>query len=379
MTARPPRSGGFVPPPYPQDRLSAMKATADALPGGVVDASVGTPIDPMPEVAAQALIDATRAATGYPPSIGTIPYRDAAADWITRRFGVTIEPSAVIVCIGTKELVASLPHHLSLRDPSRDTILYPAVAYPTYAMGATLAGLRAVPVPVDDRWHLDLSAVSDDDAERALVLWLNDPSNPTGACAVPAEMDANVACGARARDHRRQRRVLRRVHLRRVGCGHGPGHRAHGRVRRRARGPLALEALELRGPERGLRRRRPRAGAVPGRGPQARRVHGPVAGAGGRGRGPRRRPARHRAAGPLRRSPSAAHPGARRRRVGVSRWTVDLLSVAGVRSGRRRLEDRRSIGRDRRPPGGARRPLRPGRCRPRPGRARACATTRSKR
>lgn len=193
MTARPPQSEGFVPPPYPQDRLLALKATADALPGGVVDASVGTPIDPMPEVAAQALIDATRAATGYPPSIGTIPYRDAAADWVARRFGVAIEPSAVIACIGTKELVASLPHHLSLRDPSRDTVLYPAVAYPTYAMGATLAGLRAVPVPVDNRWHLDLSAVSDDDAARALVLWLNDPSNPTGACAVPPEMEANVA------------------------------------------------------------------------------------------------------------------------------------------------------------------------------------------
>jgi succinyldiaminopimelate transaminase len=185
-------TGGFVPPPYPQDRLAVFRAIADALPGDVVDASVGTPVDPMPPIAAEALIAATRAATGYPPSIGTVSYREAATAWIARRFGVVIEPSAITACIGTKELVASLPHHLGLRNPARDTVLYPAVAYPTYAMGATLAGLRAVAVPVDERWHLDLSAVDDSDAERALVLWLNDPSNPTGACATPAEMAANV-------------------------------------------------------------------------------------------------------------------------------------------------------------------------------------------
>jgi len=188
----------FVPPPYPQDRLAGLKAAADALPGGVVDASVGTPVDPMPEVAVEALTAATRAATGYPPSIGTVPYREAAAAWIDRRFGVAIDPGDVIACIGTKELVASLPHHLALRDPTRDTVLYPEVSYPTYAMGATLAGLRAVPVPVRDDWHLDLAAVDPDDAARALVLWLNDPANPTGACATSDEMLANVEW-ARAR------------------------------------------------------------------------------------------------------------------------------------------------------------------------------------
>jgi succinyldiaminopimelate transaminase len=190
---------GFVPPPYPQDRLSALKDTADALPGGVVDASVGTPVDAMPEVAVRAMEVAIRASTGYPPSIGSVSYREAAAAWIERRFGVTVTPTAVTACIGTKELVASLPHHLALRNPARDTVLYPAIAYPTYAMGATLAGLRAVPVPVDTRWHLDLDRVDPDDAARALVLWLNDPSNPTGACASRDEIIANVAW-ARDRD-----------------------------------------------------------------------------------------------------------------------------------------------------------------------------------
>jgi aspartate/methionine/tyrosine aminotransferase len=84
---------------------------------------------------------------------------------------------------------------LSLRDPSRDVVLYPEVSYPTYAMGAVLAGLRPVPVPVDRTWHLDLDAVDHADAARALVLWLNDPANPTGVAASPTQMAEAVAWG----------------------------------------------------------------------------------------------------------------------------------------------------------------------------------------
>ena len=172
---------GFVPPPYPYDRLGDLRATAEAVPGGIVDCSVGTPVDPMPEVARQALADTAAAATGYPAAIGAPAYREAAAAWIGRRFGVSVAPEAVVACVGTKELVASLPRVLALRDPSRDTLLYPDIAYPTYEMGARLAGLRAVPVPLDERWLLDLSRVDEDDAARALLLWVNEPGNPTGS------------------------------------------------------------------------------------------------------------------------------------------------------------------------------------------------------
>jgi succinyldiaminopimelate transaminase len=184
---------GFVPPPYPHDRLGELKDIASAVPGGIVDCSVGTPVDPMPDVAVQALIGAASGATGYPATIGSAPYRQAAAAWIARRFGCTVAADEVVACIGTKELVASLPRALSLRDPSRDVVLYPAASYPTYEMGATLAGLRAVPVPVDEQWRIDLARVADADADRALVLWLNDPSNPTGVTATPDEMAASVA------------------------------------------------------------------------------------------------------------------------------------------------------------------------------------------
>ncbi len=84
--------------------------------------------------------------------------------------------------------------------PARDTVLYPAVAYPTYEMGARLAGLRAVPVPLDERWHLDLSRISEADADRALVIWVNEPGNPTGASGgrqhLRAVVDWARECGA---------------------------------------------------------------------------------------------------------------------------------------------------------------------------------------
>src|SRR3954469_17199333 len=107
----------FVPPPYPHDRLGPVRAAAAAVPGGMVDASVGTPVDPMPEVVIRALVDAAPAATGYPTTIGSVTLREAAAGWVGRRFGCTVTPDDVVACIGTKEMVASLPRLLSLRDP----------------------------------------------------------------------------------------------------------------------------------------------------------------------------------------------------------------------------------------------------------------------
>ena len=172
-------TAGWTPPPYPYERLEPMRAKADALEGGAVDLSVGTPCDPPPRAVVDALAS-SGAERGYPPSIGTPGLRQAAAGWMKRRLGVDVPPDAVAACVGTKEFVGTLPQYLHLRTPSRDTVLYPSISYPTYEMGATLAGLRAVAVPVDAQWRLDLSAISDADAERALCLWVNTPGNPAG-------------------------------------------------------------------------------------------------------------------------------------------------------------------------------------------------------
>ncbi|MEZ5322923.1 MAG: aminotransferase class I/II-fold pyridoxal phosphate-dependent enzyme [Microthrixaceae bacterium] len=180
---------GFVPPPYPYDRLAALLDTAARRAGGAVDLSVGTPCDDPPGMVLAAMAEVGDHRR-YPPSIGTEAYREACAGWISRRFGVAVSPdprsgvagvAGLAACVGTKEFVAGLPQWLHLRRPDRDTVLYPATAYPTYEMGARLAGLRPVPVPVDDRWCLDLDAVEPEDRARALCLWVNSPANPTGA------------------------------------------------------------------------------------------------------------------------------------------------------------------------------------------------------
>jgi succinyldiaminopimelate transaminase len=171
---------GFTPPPYPYDRLERLGRLGERHAGGLVDLSVGTPCDPPPPSALAALCGA-EGVQGYPAAIGSLEFRTAAARYLARRFGVELGADAVAACVGTKEFVASLPQLLRLRSPERDTVLYPAVSYPTYAMGAALAGCRAVAVPADDKGGLDLRSVSDRDADRALVLWVNSPANPTGA------------------------------------------------------------------------------------------------------------------------------------------------------------------------------------------------------
>ena len=181
---RPGKGHGFEPPPYPYARLGPLREKAAKLPGGAVDLSVGDPCDPPSPAVLAALSspDEPRAARGYPSSAGSQAAREAVVEWMARRLGVNVDPSLVALCIGTKELVAGLPAWLHLRDPSRDTVLYPELAYPTYEMGALLAGLRAVPVPVDEHFRLRLTpdAVSEEDVERALLLWVNSPGNPAG-------------------------------------------------------------------------------------------------------------------------------------------------------------------------------------------------------
>jgi succinyldiaminopimelate transaminase len=164
---------GFVPPPYPYERLGELIALAAAHDGGAVDLSIGTPCDPPPPDVLAALA-AGDTARGYPPSIGTPALRAAAAAWIGRCLGAQVDADTEIAaCVGTKEFVASLPQYLRLRRPDLDTVLYPAISYPTYEMGATLAGARAVP-------YTDLDDISDDDAQRALCVWVNSPANPSG-------------------------------------------------------------------------------------------------------------------------------------------------------------------------------------------------------
>ncbi len=177
---RAPEGDGFVPPDYPFDKLAEFSELAEKLPGGAVDLSIGTPCDP-PAPAVVAALSSSGAERGYPPSAGSAELRQAAARWLERRFGVQLSPvDELAACVGSKELVAGLPHWLRLRSPARDTVLYPSLSYPTYEMGAVLAGCRAVRVPAGPDGRLDYGAISERDASRALCLWVNSPGNPAG-------------------------------------------------------------------------------------------------------------------------------------------------------------------------------------------------------
>lgn len=142
-------------PDFPWDTLAPYADRARAHPGGIIDLSVGTPVDPTPAVVQRALAGAADA-PGYPTTWGTPALREAVAAWFARRRGVPgIDPDGVLPSIGSKELVAWLPTLLGL-GPG-DKVAFPAVAYPTYDVGARLAGAtpaceiwRAARVGADD-------------------------------------------------------------------------------------------------------------------------------------------------------------------------------------------------------------------------------------
>ena len=159
-------------PDFPWDSLAPYKATASAHPGGLVDLSVGTPVDPTPEAVRAALVAAADA-PGYPLTVGTPDVRDAVCEWFARRRDVTgLRPDAVLPTIGSKELVAWLPTLLGLGQG--DLVGIPAVAYPTYDIGARLAGATSVVAQ-------SLTSLGPLTASTTpKLLWLNSPGNPNG-------------------------------------------------------------------------------------------------------------------------------------------------------------------------------------------------------
>ncbi|WP_026413932.1 succinyldiaminopimelate transaminase [Actinomadura oligospora] len=173
-------------PEFPWDRLTPFKERAAAHPDGIVDLSVGTPVDPTPEPVREAL-RAAADAPGYPQTYGTPVLRESVARWMRRRLGVLdANPDAVLPVVGTKELVAWLPTLLGL-GPG-DKVAFPALAYPTYDVGARLAGAESV---ASD----SLLALG---PETPKLVWVNSPSNPTGKV-LPVDHLRKVVAWARER------------------------------------------------------------------------------------------------------------------------------------------------------------------------------------
>ncbi|HEY3749173.1 MAG TPA: succinyldiaminopimelate transaminase [Pseudonocardiaceae bacterium] len=173
-------------PDFPWDALAGPKARAGAHPDGIVDLSVGTPVDPVPEPIRAALASAADF-PGYPATHGTPELRAAAVAALERRFGVTgIDEAAVLPTIGSKELVALLPTLLGV-GPG-DLVVIPELAYPTYEVGVRIAGAEVLRAN-------GLTALG---PRRPALVWINSPGNPTGQV-LPAEHLRKVVDWARER------------------------------------------------------------------------------------------------------------------------------------------------------------------------------------
>jgi len=165
---------------YPWDAVAPYAQRAKQHPGGLVDLSIGSPVDATPDIVADALRAATDA-HAYPQTVGTPALRDAIAGWYARRRGVPgLTTAEVLPTVGSKELVALLPLLLDLG--AGDVVVHPRAAYPTYAVGAKLVG--ATPLAADDpaQWPVGTRLV-----------WLNSPGNPDGRVLGVDELRAAVA------------------------------------------------------------------------------------------------------------------------------------------------------------------------------------------
>ena len=172
-------------PAYTWDRIAPLREKAGLHPDGLVDLSMGTPVDPVPGPIRDALADASNA-PGYPATWGTPRLRAAAAGWLARAHGVCVPPDDVLPVVGTKEFIAWLPVMLGL-GPG-DVMLHPELAYPTYDIGARLAGASA----------LASDSLLSAGPARVKLVWLNSPSNPTGRV-LPAAHLRKVVAWARER------------------------------------------------------------------------------------------------------------------------------------------------------------------------------------
>ena len=171
-------------PDFPWDSLEPYRAEARKHPGGVIDLSVGSPVDPTPEVVASALAHATDAPS-YPLSAGSETLRADMAFWWEHQRGTgPLGLDQVFPSIGSKEMVGLLPTLLGVT--AADVVVVPRIAYPTYAIGAAVVGATVVREDDPSRWP-----------EGATLIWINSPSNPTGEV---RDLDYLRAAASRARD-----------------------------------------------------------------------------------------------------------------------------------------------------------------------------------
>jgi succinyldiaminopimelate transaminase len=165
-------------PEYPWQKLKPYQAIAEKHANGMVDLSVGSPVDPTPKIIQDAIRDSTNA-PGYPSTGGSLEFRTAVAEWFGRRRGVELTADQVMPTIGSKEFISFLPLMLGLG--KGDVVVQPSVAYTAYVVGAALCGAEIISEDDPAKWP-----------ENTKLIWINSPGNPDGRVLDVAEMKAAV-------------------------------------------------------------------------------------------------------------------------------------------------------------------------------------------
>ncbi|MGL6278592.1 MAG: pyridoxal phosphate-dependent aminotransferase [Gaiella sp.] len=171
---------------YPFVRLNQAAAERRARGQEVIDFGMGDPREPTDPRILDALRDGVRERMGYPAAVGLPELREAITGWVDRRFGVSLDPDRhVIPTLGSKEAIFSFAQVVLDVPRGKDTVLVTEPGYPVWARGAAFAGARVETLPLreENGFLPDLDTVPPETWGRAALLWLNSPSNPTGAVA----------------------------------------------------------------------------------------------------------------------------------------------------------------------------------------------------
>jgi LL-diaminopimelate aminotransferase len=185
-------------PPYLFAEIDKKVAAAKAAGVDVISFGVGDPDLPTPDVIVEELARAGRdpSTHRYPSYFGLPEFRGAIAAFYRRRFGVELDPGTqVLPLIGSKEGIAHLPW--AFVDPG-DPVLVPDPGYPVYEVGTLLAGGQPVQVPLsaEEGWFPNFGRIDGQVADRAKLLWLGYPSNPTAAVATLEQFEQAVRFAA---------------------------------------------------------------------------------------------------------------------------------------------------------------------------------------
>lgn len=180
--------------PYLFAQIDAKRDALVAQGVDVISLGIGDPDMPTPSHIVDALIKAAQnpANHQYPDYAGSLAYREACADWIQDRFGITLDPKTeVLALIGSKEGIAHL--HTAFVNPG-DYVLAPSIGYPVYSGGATLqsANTYFMPMTAENGFLADFEQVPEDILKRAKIMFLGYPNNPTGAIATEEYFDKAI-------------------------------------------------------------------------------------------------------------------------------------------------------------------------------------------